>query len=96
MNSMEDKYNKIDNALTIEDAPKRKIFLKNNKYECQGVIVVCTKTTCNYTEHTFDAIYIGKTKRYTSKGKVANNNTFGDIMKCSTINYSEFNGEITL
>ncbi len=75
----------------------RKIFLRNEKYECQGVVVLCTATTCNFTSNTFEAIYLGDTKQFANidgTDKIPKY-MIGDKINCTCVNYKPFTRDIT-
>jgi len=85
------------NALKPRGIKERIIFLKNEKYECQGSIVVCIKTTCSYSSTTFKAIYIGQTGQYsTGNGGIIFKGFFGEIQNCLCVNYKPYHEGILL
>ena len=76
---------------------QRKVFLRNEKYECQGTVVLCTATTCNLTSNTFEAIYLGDTNQFANMDGSAKTpkNMIGDKMKCMCVSYKPFTRDIT-
>ena len=85
-------------ATTIKDGiylteSKRKVFLKNKKYICQGMIVICTKTTCNFSGNVFKAIYIGLSGDYQIKEIKF---TIGQKITALCDNYELYDKEIIL
>lgn len=96
MDSANDKP-KGFNALKYPGIKPRKVFLKNEKYECQGTVVVCIETTCSYSSPTFKAVYIGQTGQYLRvNGGTKFETFFGTIWDCACSNYTLYDGEITL
>lgn len=79
-------------GLDTRHLKERKVFLKNEKYECQGTVVVCTETTCNYSSLNFKAVYVGYTRKWSGNPS----HFFGESFECPCVNYNKFEGEIIL
>jgi len=90
---MDNTQEKIINGLDISKLKPRRVFLRNEKYECQGTIVVCIETTCSYTNDHFKAVYVGDTGRYSGNKPIY---MFGSPFNCVCSNYEPFSGNINL
>lgn len=85
------------NALKYSGLKPRKVFLKNEKYESTGTVVICIETTCSYSSKSFKAVYIGETGRYQNgDGSPRFQGFFGQVSEYLCSNFIPYNGEIIL